>query len=119
MKTEEHIKTYLEGWRLGEPSLSHSATATGFYYDDPNTGRVFKDGFIAFMEAFKADAAVLCDGDVPVPFLQYTDQVMETSGNVTTVWCWWCVSGTEFQGSAIIKVDDSGVLSERIAYFRP
>ena len=48
------IETYPEGWRRGDGSLSLTATAPGFYYDDPNTGRIERSGFVAFVEDFKA-----------------------------------------------------------------
>ena len=119
MSAKLQIKTYLEGWRLGDPALSLGATAAGFYYDDPNTGRIMRDDFIGFMEDFKDAAKEICNGVLPEPFLTYTETVMQQQESVMTVWCWWCVTGTDFQGSAIIKVDDNGVLSERIAYFSP
>ena len=114
---KQHIDTYLDGWRLGKPERSLSATAPGFYYDDPNTGRIPREDFVAFMESFKNDTAKLSGGVVPQPFLNYTDTVVSEGADIGTVWCWWCVNGTDFQGSAVIKVDHTGVLSERIAYF--
>ena len=116
MPTQAHIETYLEGWRTGNPNLSLSATAPDFYYDDPNTGRIPREGFIEFMEAFKSDGAKLCGGKPPTPYLTYTDTVIE-EGEIHTIWCWWCVTGTEFQGSAVIKANETGILSEKIAYF--
>ena len=111
------IKQYLEGWRLGKPQLSLDATVKDFFYDDPNTGRIQRDDFVAFMEDFKAYGAEISGGTVPEPFLEYTDTISETNNGMTTIWCWWRVNGTDFQGSARIFANEDGVLSERIAYF--
>ena len=117
MNTNELISTYLEGWRLGDPELSLSVTAPGFYYIDPNTGKIPRDDFVGFMNTFKADASILCNGTVPQPFLEYSNIVIEAEIPISTVWCWWRVNQTEFQGSALIKACDKGILSEQIAYF--
>ena len=111
------ITQYLEGWRLGNPQFSLDATVDDFYYDDPNTGRVPRDEFVDFMESFKQYGAEISDGKVPEPFLEYTDIVSETKDDITTIWCWWRVTGTNFQGSAKIYASEKGVISERIAYF--
>lgn len=68
MNTNEFIDTYLEGWRLGGPELSLSATTQNFYYIDPNTGKIPRADFVEFMNAFKADAAKLCNGTLPQPY---------------------------------------------------
>ena len=112
-----HLDIYLEGWRLGQPEISLPALASGFHYDDPNTGRIFQDGFADFMEAFKADAAALNGGKPGTPFLTYTDIVVDAAVNPARAWCWWQATGTDLQGAALIHFDDTGILSERIAYF--
>ena len=56
-------------------------------------------------------------GVVPEPFLEYTDTVIDDASSIVIIWCWWRVSGTQFQGSALVKANESGILSERIAYF--
>ena len=118
MKTSRELfDTYLEGWRLGDGNLSLSATAQGFYYDDPNTGRIHRDGFVDFMNAFKADAAELNNGQLGNPFLTYTDIVVQDNANTGIAWCWWQATGTDLQGAAQITFDATGVLTERIAYF--
>ncbi len=114
---DRKIETYLEGWRLGDGALSLGATAPDFHYDDPNTGRIDRAGFVEFVEDFKTAVRALNAGVLADPFLEYTDIVIRKQANTATVWCWWRARGTEFQGSALIKVADIGVLSERIAYF--
>jgi len=111
------LDSYLEGWRLGDGSKSLAATAPGFYYDDPNTGRILRDGFVEFVEAFKADAAALNRGRIGTPFLSYTDIVVQDSPSPARAWCWWQATGTNLQGAALVHFDETGILSERIAYF--
>ena len=70
-----------------------------------------------FVEDFKT-AAVEMGGAVNAnPFLKYTDVVVKDDELPATVWCWWQAVGTELQGCALIKVGETGVLHEKIAYF--
>ncbi|WP_343211557.1 hypothetical protein QEZ52_22295 (plasmid) [Aliisedimentitalea scapharcae] len=120
MQQREWLDLYLEGWRTGDADLSLSATAPAFFYDDPDTGRIRRDGFRRFFEKFRAAGAEMAGGKVPVPFLQYSDlTVVDTNPAVAPAiaWCWWRVTGTEFRGAACIRFDQTGVLNERIAYF--
>ncbi len=117
MQNMQFIESYLEGWRVGDGAMSQQATATGFTYDDPNTGIIPRSGFIDFFDAFKQAAADLKGGPVSNPFLDYRDMVIDTSESIWTVWCWWHAVGTDLQGCAVIKVDEGGVQSEQIAYY--
>ena len=117
MSARKKLDTYLEGWRLGNAELSLSVITSDFYYHDPNTGRIFRDGFVDFMEAFKIDAAAMNYGKFGTPFLTYTNICIEESENPAKAWCWWQATDTELQGAALIHFDETGILSERIAYF--
>ena len=117
MTVKDFIDVYLEGWRLGDPCRSLQACAADFYYDDPNTGRIQREDFVAFVENFKSYGTSLNNGVVPTPFLEYTDMIVDDSQSPIVIWCWWRVNGTEFQGSALVKADNRGIRSERIAYF--
>lgn len=119
MTTQRLVDIYLDGWRTGDAEKSYSTTAPGFTYDDPDTGLVQRDDFTDFFNDFKQAAADLKGSPVTEPFLTYSDTVMDTSGDVWTVWCWWHAVGTDFQGCAVIKADGTGVLSEKIAYYTP
>ena len=116
MTATEKLETYLEGWRLGDASRSLGATADGFFYDDPATGRIPREGFVEFFEDFKASGAKLSGGITHSPFLEYSD-ISVSEGKSNKAWCWWHVTGTDLQGSALIAFSEAGVLSERIAYF--
>ncbi len=117
MILKEIIETYLKGWELGDGALSLSVTADSFCYDDPNTGRISRDGLVQFVEDFKT-AAIEMGGEVNAnPFLQYTDVVIKDDVDPAIVWCWWQAVGTELQGCARILANEDGVLHEKIAYF--
>ena len=117
MDARQKLDIYLEGWRLGKADLSLSVLTPQFHYDDPNTGRILRDGFVEFMEAFKADAAAMNNGRIGTPFLTYTNICVVESENPAKAWCWWQATETELQGAALIHFDDTGILSEKIAYF--
>lgn len=117
MSVRQTIQTYLRGWELGDAALSLSVTASDFCYDDPNTGRIPRDGFVAFVEDFKRAAVDLGGDENANPFLHYSDTVIKDELLPATVWCWWRAVGTDLQGCALIKVGEEGVLHEKIAYF--
>ena len=111
------ISTYLEGWKLGDGEMSLTVTADNFTYDDPNTGTILRSNFVDFVNGFKADAVAMGAKENAQPFLDYTDVVIEKTGNTALVWCGWHAVGTELQGCANIKVSEAGILHEKIAYF--
>ena len=117
MSVTQTIQTYLKGWELGDAALSFSVTAPGFYYDDPNTGRIPRNEFITFVEDFKRAAVEIGGAEGARPFLRYSDTVIKDDSLPATVWCWWRAVGTDLQGCALIKVGEEGILHEKIAYF--
>ena len=117
MDLDKIINTYLKGWELGDGSMSLEATASTFFYDDPNTGRIFKDNFVEFVNDFKQAAVDMGAAANSTPFLEYQDIIINTETQPATAWCWWQAKGTTLQGSALIKFDSNGVLNEKIAYF--
>ena len=117
MTVGQIIDTYLKGWELGDGELSLSVTADSFYYDDPNTGRITRDEFVAFVKDFRRAAEDMGGKKNARPFLQYSDVVIRDVELPATVWCWWQAIGTELQGCALVKVGEAGVLHEKIAYF--
>ena len=117
MSIRQIIETYLKGWELGDGALSLSATADSFCYDDPNTGRIPRNEFVAFVEDFKRAAIEMGAAENATPVLRYSDVVIKEDELPATVWCWWQAVGTELQGSALVRVGEEGVLHEKIAYF--
>lgn len=117
MTLRQIIETYLEGWELGDGELSLGVTADSFHYDDPNTGRIQRRDFVAFVEDFKQAAIEMGAVENARPFLHYSDVVVKDDTLPATVWCWWQAVGTELQGSARILAGEEGILHEKIAYF--
>jgi len=116
-KISQFIETYLKGWETGDGELSLSVTADDFSYDDPNTGTILRSEFVAFVNDFKQAAVEMGAKENANPFLNYSDIVIEENETTAIVWCWWHAIGTDLQGSALIKVDEQGILNEKIAYF--
>jgi len=111
------IETYLEGWKQGDGELSLSVTTDDFYYIDPNTGTIPRSEFVQFVEDFKQDAVEMGAELNAQPFLNYSDTVITEKDGVSTIWCWWQAVGTDLEGCALIKANESGILHEKIAYF--
>ncbi|MFT5111961.1 MAG: hypothetical protein ACI8P9_001284 [Parasphingorhabdus sp.] len=117
MTIDEIITTYLKGWELGDGGLSLGVTVDAFYYDDPNTGRIVRADFVAFVNDFKQAAVEMGASVNAYPFLEYSDIVIRKENDTATIWCWWHAVGTELQGSALVKASQAGILNEKIAYF--
>ena len=116
-KISQFIETYLKGWESGDGELSLSVTADDFSYDDPNTGTISRSDFVAFVNAFKQAAVEMGAKENAKPLLNYSDLVINEYKTTVTVWCWWHAVGTVLQGSALIRVNEQGILHEKIAYF--
>lgn len=115
LDSTEYLKTYLDGWQLGDGAMSHSATAPGFFYEDPNTGHIKRDAFIGFVEDFKASVAEMTGGLIRTPFLEYTHTIISERDAIC--WCWWHAASSDLEGAALIQFGIEGVISEKIAYF--
>ncbi len=117
MSARQKLEIYLEGWRLGDGNKCLEGAVENFFYEDPNTGRIERQDFVAFVEDFKDAAANMNQGKTSDPFLTYSDIVIDESTTPCTAWCWWQATDTPLQGAALVKFDHSGVVRERIAYF--
>ena len=117
LKISQFIETYLKGWESGDGELSLSVTADDFSYDDPNTGTISRSDFVAFVNNFKQATVEMGATENANPFLNYSDIVINEYETTASVWCWWNAVGTDLQGSALIRVNEHGILHEKIAYF--
>jgi len=100
VKLCEIIDTYLRGRELGDGELSLGVTARGFHYDDPDTGRIARGGFVEFAGDFKR-AAVQTGGEKDArPFLACSEVVIDDHARPANVWYWWQAVGTNLQGCA-------------------
>ena len=49
---------------------------------------------------------------------EVSDEIEIDSEEHLLRWGWWKFTGTEIEGSALVKVIDTGVLYEKIAYYQ-
>ena len=56
MSIADRIEAYLQGWINGDSALLLAETADGYYFDDPNRGRIAKADFEAYVDEIKAEA---------------------------------------------------------------
>lgn len=117
MKAIEHLGTYAEGWSKGDADTILKAAAVSFTFDDPNSGVVSRDAFSGYLSELKDTVTSLCDGRVQDTFMELSEVVTQEDEGILTAWCWWAIPGTDIKGSGLIKVDQSGVLSEVITYY--
>ena len=117
MTASDHLGLYAEGWTNGNANTILQAVANDFIFDDPNSGKINKTEFTAYLETMKQNVQSLCGGKLPNPFMQLSEVVTQTEGNLLTAWCWWHVPGTDIKGSGLIKVSEDGVQSEIISYY--
>lgn len=47
----------------------------------------------------------------------HSDEVQEDKDSVLLRWGWWKFTGTNIEGSRVMKVTEDGVVLERIAYY--
>ena len=117
MNAGEYLGVYAEGWTTGNEETILSAVADGFVFDDPNAGKITKDGFSDYLSGMKETVRSLCNGNLPEPFMELSEVVTQEDQGVLTAWCWWSVPGTDIRGSGLIKVGSAGVQSEVITYY--
>ena len=112
-----NYKTYIDGWIQGDAAKVLSVLADDYTYDDPDSKVYTKDTFIDLMDGFKRAAMEACGGQLPKPFVRVTEVVTDVVGGGLRAWCSWEIPGSGLLGSALVKVDVSGVRSEVIAYY--
>jgi len=117
MSKADHLAAYAEGWTTGTINTILSALADDFVLDDPNHGRVAKNDMPAYLEGMKATVSELRGGKKESQLLELTEVVTGEEEGILTAWCWWTAPGTAIAGSGLIKVSDSGIVSERLTYY--
>ena len=90
-----------------------------FRLDDPNAGEFKKGDIATYLDGLKQTVAGLRDDATTHPLMEMSDVVIKEDGDASSVWAWWVVPGTPIAGSALIKVTDEGVTSERLSYYTP
>ncbi len=118
MAISDHIGTYAQGWVTGDTACHMKATADSFFFDDPNAGKIAKADFEDYFAALKLAVDESRAGKTFDNFMDITEVVTkEEDDGTVTVWCWWAIPGTSFEGTGLIKVAEAGVLSEVICYY--
>ncbi len=118
MSVQNHIAAFAQGWNKGDLDEIMSSLAPGFRLDDPNAGEIPRDGIPEYLEGLKTVVASLRDGtDGEQSLMEMSDVVIKDDELPVSVWTWWTVPGTSIGGSALVKVGEDGVLSERLSYY--
>ncbi len=117
MSAADHLGAYAEGWTNGDADKIIGSVSDDFVLDDPNEGKVGKADIATHLAGLKEAVASMRGEDYSGPFMELTEVTTGEDGGVLTAWCWWSIPGTAFQGAGLIKVGDSGVQSEKLAYY--
>ena len=114
-KRAQHRARYIEAWDTMDAGKLLASTSDGFVFDDPaDPEPVTKASLVAYMPSWPEKAGAL---GAPFQF-EITDKVVQDKDGVLLEWYWWRLSGTDVEGSALIKTTDEGVISERLTYFK-
>ncbi len=116
MATGDYLNQYAEGWTKGDAQIVAGSLAESYQLDDPNFGTITKQTFADYLSGMWQMVEGI-RGKTSDPLLELTELVTKEEQGVLTAWAWWTVPGTTIQGSALIKVGDQGVLSERLCYY--
>jgi hypothetical protein len=116
MSKADNLNRYAEGWITGDAGVIVSTLDDGYEMDDPNAGKISKAAFREYHAAFKEQVESI-RGVSEDAWLDLSELVTQEEAGVLTAWAWWTVPGTPIQGSALIKVGDGGVISERLTFY--
>ena len=117
MNAADYLGRYAEGWTKGDAETILSAASESFTFDDPNAGVIARGDFAAYMAGLGETLAAARGGASGDPFMEISEVVTHEADGILTAPCWWAYTGTDIQGTGLIKVGSNGVLSERIAYY--
>ena len=116
MASADHLNNYAEGWTKGDSAIIVGSLDDGFTLDDPNAGTISKKAMSDYLAGFKQQVDSI-RRNTGGPLMALTEIVTQEEAGILTAWTWWSVPGTEIQGAGLIKVGDTGVLSERLTYY--
>lgn len=117
MSAADHLRTYAEGWTKGDANTLLRAASESYTLDDPNTGKITKSKLAEYLSGVKQIVRTLRGGNLPDPFMEFSEIISEEKEGVMTAWCWWSIPGTDIKGSGLIKIGADGVRSEVLAYY--
>ena len=114
MKTRQsHLEAYVEGWRRWDPDLAASAVAPGFVFDDPAWPEPVTTANLADCMAHWRACVTALGGSGEV---ERRDEFVHDDNGDHVRSHWWCFTGTPFQGAAVMRVNDDGIIYERVAH---
>jgi hypothetical protein len=116
MPAGDYLGQYAEGWSKGDSQIIVGSLADNYQLDDPNAGTINKQGFADYLAGMWQVVEGI-RGKTDDPLIELTEIITQEDGGILTAWAWWTVPGTPIQGSALIKVGDQGVISERLCYY--
>lgn len=116
MSIQDHIAAFAEGWTTGNLDRIMASLAPQFTLHDPNAGNIAKPDTPEYLDGFKSTVQDLRGEMADSLLMEMSDVVIKDDEIPASVWAWWIVPGTSLSGSALVKVGEDGVVSERIAY---
>ena len=116
MAKSDSLNQYAEGWIKGDAAIIMGSLDDSYQLDDPNAGKITKQAFTAYFSDLTQQLQSM-GGGTAGNFLGVSDLVTQEEGGLLTAWVWWVFPGTSIEGSGLIKVGDSGVLSERLTFY--
>ena len=117
MNAGDYLGRYAEGWTKGDTEMILSATSESFTFDDPNAGTIARENFAEYLAGLRELIAAAGGAEVGESFIEISEVMTQEAGGVLAASCWWVYTGTDIQGSGLIKVGSDGVESERLAYY--
>ena len=116
MAASDYLNQYITGWTKGDAQTIVSTLAEDYQFDDPNAGTFTKQAMTEYVAGMWQVVEGI-RGKTSDPLLEITETAITEDQGIITAWGWWTVPGTPLQGSALIKVGDQGVISERLCYY--
>ena len=116
MPVNDHIAAFAQGWTEGKIDMIMKSLSKDFELDDPNAGRIQKADIPRYFEALVGNVTQIRGDGNRAPLMEMSEVVIKDDVVPVTVWTWWTVPGTPLAGSALVKVGEDGVLSERLTY---
>ncbi len=111
----QHRQTYIDGWYELDADKLEASVTEDFFFDDPAMPKLItKASLRQYMHDW--DSRVTAAGATGE--WELSDVVNIDHGDILLCWEWWKVLGTDFEGAAVVKTTDKGVISERIVYRR-
>jgi hypothetical protein len=114
----ELLKDYVAGWTEGNGLKILESTALSYRLDDPNVGHpIDRLTFVQYFNVLTDLVHGLRDPNYRGHFKDISEITTKEELGALTACCWWRIPGTPIQGGSVIKVSESGVLSDKLAFY--